>query len=195
MASNYQPNIPTGSVPLSIDYVNLQNNFGQLDTSFNVNHFLFSDQTANNGKHSIVEFVNQTTPVGLPTGEFTLYSQQVGSPLISQLFFQQDNVGTQYQLTGPYPPISAISGQSFLPGGILVQWGTVVINAFGTVTFSTTTGNIRYPNALWQVFLTLDVGNSANLCQYGVSNFGPDGFNIYTSVALNRTLHYFCIGN
>lgn len=58
MVSLYDPTVPTGRVDLDTDYKNLQNNFAQLDTSFAVNHYAFSNQTANNGFHNRV-----TTPL------------------------------------------------------------------------------------------------------------------------------------
>lgn len=56
--SMYQPGIPTGTVQLDEDYLNIQHNFTQLDTSFGIDHYKFSDQTANNGFHNTV-----TTPL------------------------------------------------------------------------------------------------------------------------------------
>ncbi len=52
--SLYDPNVPTGLINLDIDYQNLQNNFSQLDTTFGIDHYKFSDQTANNGFHNTV---------------------------------------------------------------------------------------------------------------------------------------------
>lgn len=66
--SLFNPNVPTGFVNLDVDYQNLQNNNMQLDTSFGVDHYKFSNQTANNGFHNQVtnpEVVN-TPPDALP---------------------------------------------------------------------------------------------------------------------------------
>lgn len=52
--SLFNPTIPTGLVKLSLDYKNVQNNFAQLDTSFGIDHYAFSNQTASNGFHNQV---------------------------------------------------------------------------------------------------------------------------------------------
>ena len=54
----YLPGIPTGTVQLDQDYLNLQHNFTQLDTTYGVDHYKFSDGTPNNGFHDKV-----TTPI------------------------------------------------------------------------------------------------------------------------------------
>ena len=64
----YQPTIPTGLVKFSSDYANIQGNFQQLDTTFGVDHFEYSDATANNGFHYKVttpDYV-ENPPTGLP---------------------------------------------------------------------------------------------------------------------------------
>jgi len=50
--SLFDPNVPTGLIKFNSDYKNVQNNMQQLDTSFGIDHYLFSDQTANNGFHN-----------------------------------------------------------------------------------------------------------------------------------------------
>lgn len=54
----YDPNIPMPNDDLSDSQVDLLANFQQLDTSFGIDHYTFSNATANNGKHNQV-----TTPV------------------------------------------------------------------------------------------------------------------------------------
>ena len=66
--TTYQPNIPTGLVNLDTDYANIQGNFQQLDTTFGVDHYTYSNATVNNGFHNKVTtpaFVDNP-PTGLP---------------------------------------------------------------------------------------------------------------------------------
>ena len=60
MSSIYQPSIPTGLVDLDQDYQNIQNNFQQLDTTFGVDHTTFSNNTAQNGYHTVVHLIPQS---------------------------------------------------------------------------------------------------------------------------------------
>ena len=146
--STFNPLIPTGLVYLSSDYKNLQNNFQQLDTSFGINHFLFSNQTANNGKHTFVEMVNNTSiPGSLAAGEATLYSIQDPTSHQTDLYITPDNSGDQYQLTRMihanigtfgnftnYPPAvtNQKGGWTFLPGGLLLQYGMMTMTGSST---------------------------------------------------------------
>lgn len=56
--SLYNPGVPTGTVNLDVDYQSLQNNFSQLDTTYGVDHYKFSNRTGKNGFHNSV-----TTPI------------------------------------------------------------------------------------------------------------------------------------
>ena len=47
----YNPGVPTGTIPLNEDYINLQNNFTALDNYFGVDHIPFSNGTAVSGYH------------------------------------------------------------------------------------------------------------------------------------------------
>lgn len=148
---SFNPNVPTGLVNLDVDYANVQNNFSSSNTSFGVNHVPFS-VALNNGKHKFVEMPNGILPVGLAAGESTLYSKSVSGA--SQLFFTRDNSGIEIQLTGPTTPVANTNGYTFLPGGILMQWGIVNSpTSTGTVTFAT--ANIAFPTSCFNVQCTL----------------------------------------
>ena len=66
----FQPNVPTGSVPLDQDYLNLQGNNQQLDIAYGVDHVAFSDVTGIppggvSGMHKEVHLVPMATPAAL----------------------------------------------------------------------------------------------------------------------------------
>ena len=68
----FNPNVPTGLVPLDQDYLNLQNNNQALDNVYGVNHLKFSNSTGNKGKHTQVEMqVFASIPTGLSVSEGT----------------------------------------------------------------------------------------------------------------------------
>jgi hypothetical protein len=153
----FKNNIPQPSDNMSDSQVDLLNNFGQLDTSFGVNHYKFSDLTANNGKHSFVEMVKSALiPAGLAANEGTIYTKQpVGA--VSELFYTPDNSSKEYQLTRTitaqfalfatntvYPQAPAVAfekgGWVFLAGGIILQYGTSNPGAV-----SPSTGTTKFP--------------------------------------------------
>lgn len=166
MPSNYQPNIPTGTVPLDQDYLNVQGNFQQLDTSFGVDHFPFSNTTGNNGYHGAVHLSQQSvvpTPVST-SGE--IYSKIATQIISDTALFYQTGTGINVQMTMNVLPLAGANGYTFLPGGLLMQWGVVTLgggsNQSGTVTFATS--NIAFPTNVLNISLTLqsNTGNSSD---------------------------------
>lgn len=140
--STYQPGIPTGLVNLDVDYQNIQNNFQQLDTSFGVDHVTFSSQTAQNGYHTSIHLNPVSTTATNPPN-----NQPVITPVATagygQLFSASINDGINtdtalyfltggnrlMQLTRNFAPIttSTTNGATFLPGGMIMQWGLVTV--------------------------------------------------------------------
>ena len=99
--SIYLNNIPTGIVNLDVDYKNIQNNFSQLDTSFGINHFPFSENTIKNGKHT---YINMVDNVSIPSGvnvlvanEGTLYTKT--NATVTEMFYTPDASLNEYQMT------------------------------------------------------------------------------------------------
>ena len=123
----YQPNIPTGLVNLDVDYQNIQGNFQQLNTTYGVNHVKFSD-IPGNGKHTFVEMRDNTAlPVGLAANEGTLYTKTNAG--VTDLYYVPDNTINEYQMTrtiaASFGTFGASTGWTYLPGGLLLQWGNV----------------------------------------------------------------------
>lgn len=64
----YQTGIPTGTVNLDVDYLNLQGNFQQLNIVYGTDHYPFDNATPNQGFHNLVTTppVVNNPPDGLP---------------------------------------------------------------------------------------------------------------------------------
>ena len=206
--SLFDPHVPTGIVKLSFDYKNIKNNMQQLDTSFGVNHTLFS-ATPNNGKHTFVEMPIQGTipPTGLATGEGTLYTNAVNSVSSSTetgLFYTPDNGGNQYQLTRtigsaiatfgtytnyPTPVANQNGGWTFLPGGLLLQYGDMLSTGSNTI--------ITFPipftdsvNAPYSLTATRQQASSSG-ATYGVISATNTGFTFTSSSSSSGTRFYW----
>jgi hypothetical protein len=170
----YQPGIPTGTVNLDEDYLNIQNNFQVLDTQFGVDHVPFSDPSGTiNGYHESLHMNPQSTTATNPPNNFvpataTPSGVPVATPGYGQLFGAETNDGVNtdtslFWLTGGnrmipltrnMTPKSATNGYTCLPGGLIIQWGFKASpGKTGTVTFAT--DNIAFPNACFNVSLTL----------------------------------------
>lgn len=128
----YDPNKPAPNDLLSNSQLDIQSNFETANSVMNVNHFPFDNVSGNQGKHKFSELVNLSTPAGtVPAGltasETTIYSRTLNGN--SQLCVTNGNSGNEYQLTvmnNTYYSSLGTSpdGWSFLPGGLLINWGT-----------------------------------------------------------------------
>lgn len=168
--SSYQPGIPTGTVNLDVDYLNIQANFQQLDTSFGIDHLPFSNQTAQNGYHQNIHFNPFSTTVTNPPNNYvpaTSYPASVPAATsgFGQLFSCQVNDGINLDealfwlsggnrlspLTRNFAPSLGTSGKTYLPGGIIMQWGQQAGLTSGittaTVNFTSYANVIAFPNA------------------------------------------------
>jgi len=191
----YQPNIPTGSVPLNVDYLNLQGNFQQLDLSFGTDHVPFST-TLQNGKHTVVHLVNQ---VGIPaddtaSGQIFSYPGVYPSGGDHQLFYKSPNtVGLLgEQLTGNQ---ASANGFGYF-SGLLIQWGIKTnpgAETLGTVTFNV--ANVDFKTSCYTVFTQL-LGTSTSTGTVCVSNVLTTSFDfkISSSFATNPTMYWVAIG-
>jgi len=93
---SYNPNIPQASDLISTSQPQIQTNFSQLDTVFNVDHFTYSS-VSNNGKHRKATLVSTAAPV-TAGGEVGLFSNTVAA--VVDLFMRRESNGTVLSLTG-----------------------------------------------------------------------------------------------
>jgi hypothetical protein len=138
----YQPGVPTGSVPLDQDYLNLQGNFSSLDAQWKIDHSpLTGPGTPPNGYHTAIHLVPQSPIPTAVAGYGELYAQTVndGTAVGQQLWYQFINgsaVTVNYALTRNFLPVAAATGYTFLPGNIIKLWGQVTTGGTGTAVIS-----------------------------------------------------------
>ncbi len=166
--STYNPLVPTGTIPLNLDYKNLQKNFNQMDITYGVDHVPLTDTTNKNGYHKTIHSVPFST-AGVAPANAT--NQPVVSPTtvpsIGQIFtaiindgFNTDTAlylktggGRTLQLTTNKTPVAANNGYTFLPGGVFIQWGQitdVTSTPYQPLLFAT--ANVDFANNCFAVF-------------------------------------------
>lgn len=146
----YTPSTPTASQFISISQPLIQENFSQANTIFGANHVEFdSTDVANQGKHTFVSMIEQSSDPTTAVNEIALYTKDLGG--INTLYMRKESDGTVIQLSGA-DPLAAASGYTFLPGGIILQWGTGHAEGTGHVN----TFPIAFPNNCFSVTLTGD---------------------------------------
>lgn len=133
--SAFTPNIPAATDRPSASQSQIQSNFNAIQDDLNKNHVAISDLT-NRGKHKFVEMPVGSLPTGLASGEVTLYAKTVTQ---AELFMTRGATGTEIQLTAganASVPTLGNTGVTFIPGGLLLQWGQTNINLNGNTTIN-----------------------------------------------------------
>ncbi len=124
----FNASIPQPNDIISQSQAQIQTNFSQTNTIFDVNHITFDNAAvASRGKHRRVDLTRVAAP-GSIAAEAVLYQKLADGN--SQIFMQRDANATEIQLTGQYPVVAA-TGSTFLPGGLLMNWGSVAGSASG----------------------------------------------------------------
>jgi len=138
---SYNPSIPNPTDFLSDSQGQIKTNFTAINAGLSINHYPLSPNTTDTGKHKFVEMVNNAAPVGA-ANEGVIYTKTIGAPAASEMFYKPDATTDEYQVTRTfsagiplfgtntnYPQVPArpnqFGGWTFLPGGLLLQYGRV----------------------------------------------------------------------
>ena len=211
----YQPLIPTGSVPLNQDYVNLKNNFNQINTQFNVDHVPLTSVSGNppNGYHEAIHLVPVSTTTSNPPDNQPI-NGYTGTSGFGQLFNAQINDdinpdealyfltggGRLMQLTRNFLPIAEANGCTFLAGGLILQWGQTTASGTGTrnVLFENPPNNFDFPGNCFIVIAQPIAGTAGGGGGYIVSNRSTTGFSFIstpTQFPSGTPVNWIALGN
>lgn len=196
----------TNNVPLSGQSLGgtrnpINTNFQVLDTTFSVNHVGYNDSGA--GKHNFVNMPEQASAPSGASNQGTLYAKDDGTRT-ALYWIQESGQGAEVKMTG-VTPVAGTNGYTFLPGGLLLQWGVVVSpGASGTVEFGVggAIDNIQFGSFLYNVQLTVtraSVSSSSPPPGYAFVNsgatFDKTKFSYICSTGGNVRLYWTAIGN
>lgn len=135
----YNPNIPLGTDFPSQSRSQFLTNFGQLNTLFGADHFPFNYATvALRGRHQFVTLEQQAAGPATSGTQVALYSKAAAGA--TNLFMRRATSGTEVQLSSNADPIVATSGQTFLPGGLVMKWGQFTMSSHHTFVSYPVTG-------------------------------------------------------
>ena len=155
----------------------LLNNFKAIKTYVDRNHVAIVDPTTNlgEGKHKFLQMPEQSAAPTVAVNEGGLYVKEKDSR--ATLFYRQENNGTEIQMTRMNPTLSTV-GETFLPGGVILKWGTA--NFSGTICTVMFLSNFV---TLYQVVATLtNTGTSTNETldrEFHIEQTGISGFKAY----------------
>lgn len=146
----YNPNVPQATDLISVSQGDLLTNFQQIGTVFDVDHVALDNATsANRGKHDKSTYVEQASDPTTSANEVAVYSKDNGSGA-SDLYLRRESNGNVIRMSSGTPTASQ-NGYSFLPGGILIQWGR------STIAGSASTQAITFPTAFSGTAYVVDV--------------------------------------
>lgn len=213
---SYQPGVPTGTVPLNQDYLNLQGNFTALNNSWNQDHSPLTAQlppTGTSGYHIPIHMVPFSTtssnppnnyPPTTPTataGYGQLWSAQVNDGVnTDQSLFFLTGGNRNLQLTMNFTPNttnnSGKNGYTFLPGGIIFQWGKVSSPSSGNNAVLFATNNIAFPNNCFSVQITLERASAnVNGIVINSNSISKTGFTAVLPTAGSTAFYWWALGN
>ena len=194
---SYDPNIPQASDDPSVSQGEILQNFQTIGSNFGVNHVALG-AVSNPGKHKFVEMPNQSViPGSLISGEGTLYTKAVST--ISQAFWTPDNSGNEYQMTrniaADFASFGGVSnpGWTFLPGGLLLQYGFVATPGnSGTVNLPT-----AFTNATYAVTFGFEraAGSSEHAFWVRTGTRGTTSFSYNSDTSGSVNMFWMAIGN
>lgn len=122
----YTRDIPESDHSPSTDQPNMRTNTNSIDSLISIDHYSF-EQLNFDGTHKQVQLrnaagINGTIPAGLQgNGWETLYASTTAGN--GELWFVRGASATGVQLTGPGTPTISGNGSTFLPGGLILNWG------------------------------------------------------------------------
>lgn len=185
----YLLNKPQATDLLSESQPVIRDNFNTADSVMSIDHYPFSDATANKGQHKVIQQYqsNRTrSGVGATTANFPAAAATIGKLFTAaytpdstvtsadtQLFFLTGNGGLS-QLTGN--STAGITDGWCWSSGILIQWGRVTgllgtTNQFGDIVVKDrVAGAIPFPNNIFNVQATL-ISTGSGITDRGTVSF------------------------
>lgn len=176
----------------------IKNNFDLIKTTVDQNHVDFDLSGA--GKHNVIQMpvtgsipVNPIPPGGLVAGDANVYSKTANAA--SQIFFSPDASGNEYQLTRAIAANFATfgianNGWTFLPGGLIMKYGTFLLVPSSFTTF--TPPGPAFTNIPTSIVLTVNSSSSTdNAALWTNATTTQVDVRVFTG---NRTVSYVIIG-
>ena len=189
---NFTRDVPDAPNDPSADQPKMKINNNSIDSALAVNHNGFN--VADTGKHKYIQIPTDANPGGVTGGsEILLYN---GFDVQRNLYFIPPNTavpGGAIQMTRNEAPNYTANGFSWLPGGVLIQWGstTAVQSSSSTVVAFP----IAFPTAAYSVTTTVVTDDNSTIRFSIQNNATTTGFTTtQTNTAHFTNLYWMAIG-
>ena len=190
---SYNPNIPNPNDLLSDSQGDILQNFQALNTVYGTNHYPYDNATVGQiGKHKFVSMPVLAAAPATIAGEGALYFKTSGAG--SALFMVRDgNAGTEVQLTSSSVGNvqTAANGWTWLPGRLLLQWGSFNPNVSTVVNFP-----VPFTTVPYNVQLTVSASNNSTFrACVSTGSLTVNGFTFEGTIsAAANPVYYMAIG-
>ncbi len=149
--------LPNSGQSLGVTRVPINTNFSLIQSAFAVNHVGFNNSGA--GKHKFVQMPAQASSPGTAAAETAIYSRTalIGVSNETNLYWQFPGTaaaGPDVVMTRFITPSVTTNGITFLPGGLIMQWGILNTPGSAGTVFFTPLPQVTFPNAIFSVQLT-----------------------------------------
>jgi hypothetical protein len=192
----YTNGIPAASHNPSADQPIMQINNNSINSILGIDHFSFNN--ANGGWHQQSTYVNGTDPTTVG-GQLALYSKSDGAGKSLLFSIRDGNAATVTQLNSTLvnAPSTGFNGFSWLPGGLLIQWGAFPMSNSvlpQTISFNTpfSTTNIFFPLPI--VVATGQVSGSPADKSVETLALSNASFEASQFTGIARTIYWVAIG-
>lgn len=116
----YTRDIPFASHNPSSDQPTMQTNTNSIDSLIEEDHYSFNDN--NGGYHKVIRLPPQVANPASIAGIGQVFTKTITG---DEELFYESGLGVIVQLTNvDAAPVAAGAGRSFLPGGIVIEWGS-----------------------------------------------------------------------
>lgn len=188
----YTPNVPLSGQSLGETRDVIRANFEDINTAFGANHTPLT--TDDSGKHLFLQMPEQVSAPSTVGNEGGVYTKE-GPSGTTELYFRAESNGAEYQLTnvsiGSSANLGANPGYTFLPGGVIMQYGSFVPGAStGTTNFANT-----FPTGVFGVWLQIKT-NSTGGRTVQITSFTTTSFSwVIPTVTDVTEVYYQALGN
>jgi hypothetical protein len=189
----------------------MEQNTNTINTFVAVDHLGFNAQfdgiTNSGGYHTDIHLIDNLVDPASITSVGQLYAKSTTLNGITDvgLFYRTGtNVGagnSVTQITAPKNTKANQPGYTFLPGGVILQWGIKSFSGSGNqnviITFTSETG-LAFPNAIFTAYATLHPinGSVSSTAQISTRVLSATSFQVhYTGSGDYDSFQWFAIGN
>jgi len=126
----YQSTKPAAGDRLRVSQGDIQTNFADIKTAFDVNHVALTGAGTPEGKHFKLDMTNQSAAIPTATAPDITFFNSIGLTLTSQqnLFYRREGVAAIPITEGLPNVLETTSGWYRFPSGTLVKWGQVPVD-------------------------------------------------------------------